>query len=250
MAIDLNELKEALDNPARIVLLGGRGIGKTTIATDAPAPFFINLEKSKINKNLGKGNQSPQTYAEVIDLIQALCEQKHGYKSLVIDTLDKLEIMITDHVCKVNGYSNINQTKWGEGLSKRHDEWCNLLNALDWLCENKQMYIILVAHTVVEKVVEPMLPEYDKHTIKIYKRDGPMILDWSDINGMCKLKVYTTSEGERHMATSRGERVICCLPEPTSEAKTRYCGMPEEIPLKWSEFAQYFRTNKNTNGDE
>jgi hypothetical protein len=86
--------------------------------------------------------------------------------------------------------------------------------------------------------------------MKLYKRDGPTIGDWSDVIGLCSIKTYTTQEGERHMAITKGERVVCCQPNPSYEAKTRYLGMPEEIPLVWAEFAQYFRTTNTKNGDE
>jgi hypothetical protein len=239
MAINLSELKGVKDHPPRALLIGGRGVGKTMTATGAEAPMFLDLEKSKINRRLGAGHQRPQTYEDVLDYIDALMTQEHTYISLIIDTLDKLEIMLTDYICRKNGYANINQTSWGEGLSKRTQEWTRLLSLLDEL-NSRGMFIILVAHTVVEEVRDPMLPAYDRHTTKLYKRDGPLIGDWVDLIGFCQIKTWASgAEGERKIANTAGERVICCQPNPCYDAKTRYLGMPNEIPMDWGTLLHY-----------
>jgi len=240
MARDLKTLVGIGDHPPRVCLMGNRGAGKTETATGAPKPFFFNLEKSRIRRNIGPGNQAPETYAEVLDFIDSLLTQDHDYKSVIIDTVDTLEAMMTDHICKVNGYKNINQTEWGVGLSKRDDEWCRFLGLLDKLNE-RGMYIILVGHTIIQEMRDPLLPTFDRYDLKLHKRTGPIVLDWTDLNGFCMIKCYSSENGERKTATTVGERVICCQPNPAYEAKTRYGGIPNEIPMGWNVLEDYMR---------
>jgi hypothetical protein len=240
MARDLKTLVGIGDHPPRVCLMGKRGDGKTETATGAPKPFFFNLEKSRIRRNLGPGNQAPETYAEVLDFIDSLLTQEHDYKSVIIDTVDTLEAMMTDHICKVNGYKNINQTEWGVGLSKRDDEWRRFLGLLDKLNE-RGMYIILVGHTIIQEMRDPLLPTFDRYDLKLHKRTGPIVLDWTDLNGFCMIKCYSSENGERKTATTVGERVICCQPNPAYEAKTRYGGIPNEIPMDWNVLEDYMR---------
>ena len=250
MAIDLATLPTVHDHPPRVLLLGGRGVGKTTIATSTPNPFFMNLEKSRISRDLGLGHQTPETYAEVLDLIDSLQMQEHNYQTLVIDTVDKLEMLLTEYICQTHGYNNIAQTKWGEGLSFRTTEWIRFLGLLDDLNSKRGMFIILIAHSTVVKVEEPMLPDYDMHTLKLYKRDGPIIADWVDIIGYCRIKTYTTKDGERNLAQTAGEREICCQPNPSYEAKTRYLGIPNEITMSWDLLLEYMRNGSYVQTDE
>lgn len=248
MAINLAELKRVVDHPPRVCLLGNRGTGKTQTATGAPVPMFLNLEKSRITRDLGIGNQKPETYEEVLEYIEALRTQEHGFKSLIIDTVDVLEAMMTDYICRNNGYANINQTSWGEGLSKRDDEWRRFLRLLDRLNE-RGLYIILIGHTIINEMRDPMLPTFDRFDLKLHKRTGPIVLDWTDLNGFCMIKCYTSDNGERKSATTAGERVICCQPNPAYEAKTRYANIPNEIPMDWAVLEDYMRKGAKINSE-
>lgn len=250
MAINLNELKKSTRKAPRILLHGGEGVGKTTFACGAPSVYMLDLEKGVAMCD-PLMTQEPTSYDEVMDHIKALATQDHEYKTLVIDSLDVLESMITDHVCKLNGWNAITEPAYGKGYGARTDMcWSPFWRCLDYLRDTKNMMIILIAHSQVVEVKDPILPSFDAHELHLYKTEKAKATEWPDVIGYCMIKTYTTSDGTRNLATTAGERVILTRKNPAYSAKNRY-NMPEEIPLVWSEFAQYFRTTKpKTNGDE
>jgi len=239
MAIDLKKLKKEKDHPPRICLHGSMGCGKSMTATCAPVPMWLNLEKSVLARDLGIGNQTPSSYPEVMEYLTALLTQEHEFKSIIIDTLDRLEKMITDYVCEVNGYENISKTPWGEGLTARTKEWLKFFNLLDRLNTEKGMIVIVVCHSVIVDIEDPVLPKYGKHTLNLYKRDAPYVTGWVDLVGYCMIKTFTTTDGERNLAITDNEHIICCQPKPAYDAKTRYEDIPDEIPMDWGILLKY-----------
>ena len=79
--------------PARILIYGPHGIGKTTWACSAPAPIVIQTEDG-----LGRLRVPHfplcRTYADVLESIGALYTDEHEYKTVVLDSLDWLEQLI------------------------------------------------------------------------------------------------------------------------------------------------------------
>jgi hypothetical protein len=249
MAINLSELKKTTLKAPRILIHGGEGVGKTTFACGAPNVYMLDLEKGRAMCDPLMA-QEPDSYTEVMEHLKALATQDHGYRTLVIDSLDMLESMITAYVCEQNGWKAITEPAYGKGYGARTDTcWAPFWRCLDYLRDTKNMMIILVAHSHVIEVKDPILPSFDMHTLHLYKTETAKATEWPDVIGYCMIKTYTTTEGTRNLATTANERVILTRKNPAYTAKNRY-NMPEEIPLSWAEFAQHFRTNKNPNGDE
>jgi hypothetical protein len=188
--------------------------------------------------------QIPQTYEEVIDIIDALLEQEHGYKTLIIDTLDKLEILMTTHACLKNGWKRISDPDWGRGYDARTADFKVLWEKLRELTRTKNMIVVLIAHSALEKVQDPILPAYDTHAIQIYKKERPLVLREADLVGYCMIESFTSQDGKRNVATTAGERQIRTWPHPAYDAKTRCEGMPEILPMAAKAIMNCYSTKK------
>jgi len=245
MAINLSELKKSTQKPPRILIHGGEGVGKTTFACNAPNVYMLDLEKGRAQCNPLMA-QEPTTYNQVLEHISALIEQDHDYHTLVIDSLDVLETMISDHVCKAGGYKSISTPGFGKGYGERTMVWAEFWKALDYLRDTKNMMIIMIAHSQIVKVEDPILPSFDCHELHLYRTDKAKAVEIPDIVGYCMIKTYTTKDGERNMATTAGERVIKLTKNPAYTAKNRY-SLPDELPLNWDTF---YAALKNTNKQE
>lgn len=233
MEIDLNNQEMPAPKPLRMLIHGGEGVGKTTFACGAPDAYLLDLEGGR-GRCAPKMAQEPKSFAEVLEHIRALIEQDHEYKTLVVDSLDVLEGMITDEVCRSGGYTSISSPAYGKGYAERSRVWATFWAALDYLRDRREMMIILIAHSKIVKVEDPILPAYDRHTLHLYKTETAKAIEWPDIVGYCMIKTYTTTDGERNLATSAGERVLLTKNNPAYAAKSRY-SLPEEIPLTWQE---------------
>jgi len=92
-----------LVKPGKIkaVLYGVSGVGKTTLALSFPAPYYYDVEGGakgpqyrELLKKSGGAYMGPEdgtlSFDTLIDQMQALSTEKHGYKTLIVDSLTKL----------------------------------------------------------------------------------------------------------------------------------------------------------------
>ena len=90
-----------------------------------------------------------------MDVFEALYTQEHDFKTIVVDSLDVIEEMITLKVCTENRYTDISKGAYGAGYQARTAVWANFFKCLDCL-RDKGMTIILIAHAAVVKVADPL----------------------------------------------------------------------------------------------
>jgi hypothetical protein len=103
MASKLKAKAPELVKPGKIkaVLYGPSGVGKTTLALSFPAPYYFDVEGGakgpqyrELLKASGGAYMGPEdgtlSFDTLIDQMQALATEKHGYKTLIVDSLTKL----------------------------------------------------------------------------------------------------------------------------------------------------------------
>jgi DNA-directed RNA polymerase subunit F len=85
----------------KAVLYGVSGVGKTTLALSFPAPYYFDVEGGAkgpqyrdLLKKSGGAYMGPEdgtlSFDTLIDQMQALATEKHGFKTLIVDSLTKL----------------------------------------------------------------------------------------------------------------------------------------------------------------
>lgn len=105
-----------------ILVYGSSGVGKTTLAADAPAPIFIDTEEGSGSLDVARFPK-PKTFTEVIEMLTSLLTEKHNYKTLVVDSLDHLEPLIWAEVCEENKVKDIGDLPYGRGYSLALGKW-------------------------------------------------------------------------------------------------------------------------------
>jgi hypothetical protein len=246
LAIDLNSITKNKPKRPTIAIYGPAGVGKTTFAAQAPDPVFILTEDGlgdiPADKFTWKDGDAIRGYAktfnEVMDAIAALYTQDHKYKTVVVDSLDWLEPLVWDSVCKRFDVASIEDVKqgYGKGYVEANTEWESFLNGLTALRDKKDMYVILIAHAAVVSVNDPSQPAYDTCCLKLNKRAAAMCTEFPDVVGFASWKTFTTTDPDKKVrGVTTGERILFLSPKPAHTAKNRF-HMPEEIPLAWSEF--------------
>ncbi len=90
--------------PPRLLLYGTEGIGKSTIASEAPKPIFIPTEDGLDQIDT---DSFPLCHSldDVMAALTALATEEHDYQTVVIDSLDWLARLISDVVRKRYGSS-------------------------------------------------------------------------------------------------------------------------------------------------
>jgi len=164
--------------PPRILMYGTEGIGKSTTASQAPKPIFIPTED-------GLDQIDCASYSE-----------EHDYQSVVIDSLDWLERLIWDDVCREYGVKSIEKADGGyaKGYTHALTQWREVLNGLDALRNERGMAVILLAHAKVEKFEDPESVAYDRYSPRLHKHAAALVTEWCDGVLFATRKFRTESE--------------------------------------------------------
>lgn len=238
--MNLASIKRSIAKPPRVVVYGVPGIGKTTLACSAPNPIVIPVEDGLGDIGVDAFPQ-PTSLDEVMGCITSLYEKPdHGYKTLVLDSLDKLEPLVWDAVCVAGGKKRIEDFGFGKGYSSAISEWRSVLAGLDALRE-QGMTIVCIAHSTVAKVEPPDSDQYDRWQMRLHKHAEATVADWADAILFANYEVkLISSNDQRKRAIGDGTRLLYTTERPAYRAKNRY-RMPDQLPMEWDAVAQFFR---------
>jgi hypothetical protein len=238
--------------PPRLLVYGTEGIGKSTFAAGAPGPVFIPTEDG-----LGEIDTDrfplATTYDEVTAALKELRVQPHNYETAVIDSVDWLERMIWDAVCRESGVKTIEKADGGyaKGYTHALTYWREVLDHLGSLRDERGMVVILIAHAKVERFEDPESSAYDRYTPRLHKHAAALVSEWADavLFATRKFRTQTEDAGFNRKRTiahavgkDGGERVLRCTGGPSCIAKNRY-GIQGDVPLSWAAFVAALSTN-------
>ena len=234
------------NKPPRIMLYGQEGVGKSTFGASAPAPIFIQTEDGLGEIDCCKFPLA-QSVEDVIIELTALRDEEHNFRTVVIDSLDWLERLIFDEICKEFGVRSIEKADggYGKGYVDALVHWRKVLALLDDLRNKRGMMVILLAHAKVERFEDPENAAYDRYSPRLHKHAASLVSEWVDTVLFATKRMRVSKDGDSRtiaapIGADGGERIIRTNGSPACIAKNRF-GLPNEIPLSWDEFIQAYR---------
>jgi hypothetical protein len=248
MALTIESLKPKRSNkPPRIVFYAVPKFGKTTFASQAPNPVFIQAEEGEGELELA--GKKVNTYDEIIEFIAFLAENEHDFRTVVLDTADAVEKILWSEVVKREGKNSIEEIGWGKGYVKANELWAEILKGFDYLRDQKGMAIIVLAHTKIKRHTPPDCDSYDRYTFALQDSDKTstcvLLSGWADVILFGNYKVFTKkseSDGSTKGLNAEAPRSIYTEERATHWGGNRY-GLPYEIPFEkgsqWSAFSYY-----------
>ena len=234
MAVDLKKVSRGRqERPARVLLYGMDGVGKTTMAAGAPNPLVIDANKG--SHRLDVQRVVPDTWDEVGEWVQAVERGEVKCDTLILDTLGDLESM--SHKA-LFGSSNV--AEWGGGWGKGDQEaiarWREFLNLLERVW-NKGKSIVIVAHATVSPFADPAGPSVDRYTVACRPRLAGLLRGWSDYVLFAREDVHTQKVDGREKGVSTGIRYLYTKRTPAYDAKARGTSLfPDKLLLSWRDF--------------
>lgn len=247
MAKSLSSLRKVrAEFPPSLVAYGVHGIGKTSFAAEFPDPVFIQAEQGTPGGVEIESFGEIETFADVLDSIGALLTEPHDRKTVVIDSLDAMEPMVWGHVCKENGWANIETPGFGKGYIIVDEAWREFLGGCKAL-NRAGMAVVMIAHSDITRFDSPTSDPFSRYGVKLHKRAAALVQEEADIVAFFNYRTVLKEKDVGFKKIAHGEgsgsRIMHFEERPGFLAKNRY-KMPNSIEYKagagYSAIAQYF----------
>lgn len=225
--------------PVKCVIYGVEGIGKSTLAAQAPAPLFIDLEHGTDQMNVDRVDGVERWE----DLLQAVREAPglNMFRTVVIDTADAAERLCTEYTIRHggSGIRGIEDFGYGKGYTYLAENYNKFLLACD-SCVAGGLNVILIAHALQRKIELPdQVGAYDHWEMKLSKKAAPLVREWADMLLFMNYKTSIITTETKSKKAVGGQRFIYAAHSPSWDAKNRH-GLPEQFEADWSTIAGTF----------
>lgn len=248
MSFDLQSItREKSFRAPRIILLGVEKVGKSLFASGADNPVFIPIKREEgIDEILVDKFPVCNCYSDLLECFNTLCTDNHELKTVIIDSTSTLEPLIWEETCRRNdGVDGIEKVLkgWGKGYVEALKEWRQIIDALDWLRNNKNMASILIGHVKVKLFNSPDGESYDQWQWDIHEKAASMLYKWADLVLFANFQTYIKKEDvsvtkKRNIAMGNNDRVLYTQRRPSHPGGCRgiYGKLPYELPLNYQCF--------------
>lgn len=225
-----------------MILHGVEGIGKTSFAAMAPKPIVLMGRGETGLETLIDNGQIPdtphypelQTWPEVMAAMADLEREEHQYKTLIVDTVNVLERLCHEEVCRKsfnNDWSDKGFMGYHRGFEIALADWREFLIAVDRLRENKRMGFIGLCHTKVHNFKNPEGPDYDRYVPAVHSKTWELTARWADMILFANYETFVQAErGARPKGQGGQNRILYTERSAAFDAKHRH-GLPTEIEM-------------------
>lgn|SRR5512138_9047 len=235
--------KGKLCSPPRIVLYGPEKIGKSTFASEAQDVIFLGAEEGTNQLDVARLPE-PRRWQDAYDSIDDLTNESHPYKALAIDTFDWLEPLCWEEVCRVGGKKSIEDFGFKTGYITALEYWKSLLFRIDRMRREKNMMVIVLAHSCVRTFKNPTGDDFDRFTMKTHEKASSLLKEWSDVVLFANHEQFAKKvDKSRAKGISTGARIVHTTYSAAWDAGSRY-SMPETLPLDFATVMSAIQKNE------
>ena len=226
-----------------IHVYGPEGVGKSTLGAGAPSPLFIDVEQGTANIDTNRfqfdeGRTLPLDWLEFLDAVRLIEKEAHSYRTLVIDTLDAVEALIWQHICKRDGHETIIDYGFAKGENVvALAEWRQLVAILERI-RARGLNVITLSHSMVKHFDDPESDGWDRYILKLHEKAGGLVKERADAVLFARfeqvLQKKGKGDGKKLKAIVTDRRMLCTRKTGAYDAKNRD-DLPHELPLDWAE---------------
>jgi GTPase SAR1 family protein len=230
----ITKLKDYKGN-FKITIIGDAGIGKTSLAATFPSPVFIRTEDGvrSIKEKFPDIGLFPRvkTINEVFEQVTSLIEEKHDFKTLVIDSITAFSSLAEEYILSKDKAESLAKAQGGygagyEALSNIHRKLHSLLDTL-----HKKMHLVFLVHRDVETYDPPDSEAYTREIPRLHKKVMQYWIDGVCIVGFLRLRTVVKNTDTKNIAVTDGTRIIDCHSKASRVSKNRV-GIKKELIFK------------------
>ncbi|NBP83098.1 ATP-binding protein, partial [bacterium] len=219
-------------------IYGDEGIGKSTLATQFPAPLVLDTEDG--THHLDVARVSVHDWKTLTLAVTELAVNPQGFQTIVIDSADWAEKLLIEWLLKTSGKKSIEDFGFGRGYTMLAEHWTRFLASCDVLVSHG-INVVWVAHSCVKRVSPPDQTDgYDRYELKLTKQVSPLLREWCDLLLFCTYKMKLVEGGDGRLKAQGGkERVMHAEHSAAWSAKNRF-GLPAEMPMDIGQLESIF----------
>lgn len=248
----LNVKKGKMLGPQVHTIYGNNGVGKSTLAASFPASIFLDLEDGSKHLDVSRlESKELKTVASIRAILKELMSPKAEYKTVVIDSIEALESVIYDDICKDSKVDSIELAMggYGKGIVRSREIMREIMMDLQALKEFG-ITSILVGHSHTKKHSDPNTnQEWDRTVMRANDKLAAVVKDLSDNVLFATFKVFTAKDNGKTKAVGDGQRVMYTQWRPSFDAKNRL-ELPLELPLSYDAFVEACEKKPEANVEE
>ena len=249
--------RKVMRKPEKLIIEGEAGAGKTTFAcsshTDKEPVFVINADDGGENVfhktgidlihdcvPTGDVKENSEKWDGVMATLRDIATTKSGIKRIIIDSVDKLEILAQAKVCTSHKQPHIEALGYGKGYAYTTGEFAKFLSALNYLRDTQDIQPILICHTQIRTINKPTMEPYDSFILKLHKSLSAYVMEWADVILFVAFetivkKIDSGFNRKDSRAIQSGNRFLYTSGSMGVDAKNRF-DLPPEIPADWNEY--------------
>ena len=214
-----------------VLVHGGKKIGKSTLCSQLPNAVFAATEPGLGHLEV---HQVPiQSWQDFLDFCNALVTEKHGFQTVVIDTINNLYAFCCRAVCEKHKVEYVGDFK---AIGKGHVLANNMFYETMLKLANQPYGLWMIAHSA-EREIETRTEKYQKTVPQLPDKAAGQILGMADMILFADLH---EDKGEDGKSTFR--RVLRTKPSKYYEAGDRSGALPAIIDLDYRKFAAAYES--------
>lgn len=222
-------------SPLRGIIYGDNGIGKTTFASSGKNPIIMDME--------GNCGHIDAPSCRIIDFdefngfLNELLSQDSGCKTLVIDSLDSLQVFLAEKISQ-------KYTPQELGFGKSNAIWAREIKEitakLEKLSSLKGMNILFTAHWKVKAANNPMTEQYDRYDLRINEEMRTGFCNWVQFILLATKEIVFEDKKDAGFGKKKAKnverRVLHTRGAPTYYGKNVF-NLPPTMLMDWEQFA-------------
>ena len=227
--------------PRRMLVYGQPGVGKSTFASHAPNCLFLPIEDGLNDIDCVRTEQI-KSWDAFLDVMRELWKDQQGFKWVAVDSVDWLEKLIFEDICKAHGVKSIANIPYGNGFKMLYVYWKKITDSFQIL-HKRGVNILLLGHAMTKRRDDPETESFDCFVPRMHENSSNHLIEYCDEVLFARFendlqKVQGKFGQTQVKAVGECRRILRTVAKPTATAKNRL-GLPAELPLDWSEFAKF-----------
>ena len=234
--------------PRRVLLYGPQGVGKTTWASKAPDPLFLDIERGSDDLEVARTPQI-DSWEGLGSTLKRLLDEGGEWKTLVLDSVDWAEKLLHQKLCREAGVQEHELVKiqggYGSGYTMAAARISSMLKMFDAIQKKHGWIIVLLGHTKSQRIDDPQRASYTQWQLNLHEKAAAPVREWVDEMFFAQTDVSIMEvdsrgkDGGRSIAKGGKKRWITTVGSPAVAAKNRL-GITTDLPLEWAAYQKFW----------